>query len=129
IFIEIGRVHSHPGARSSLGAVADVCLQSHLFEASAALIHKQEIGYGVIGDEEIHAAIVVDVRGNDAPGFAEMLRYSGLLTHVGESSVAIVVEQPTRHRFEDSRNAIVTFTIFGYATTGGLIELSKLTDE
>jgi hypothetical protein len=54
---------------------------------------------------------------------------SGLFTDVSEGPVAIIVEEPTRTRLEDSRNAIVADPVFVDAAPGVLVELGKLADE
>ena len=80
-----------------------------LFKSPLAAIDEQKIRDRVIGDEEIHPAVVVDVGGNHSPGFAGNCRNARLLADVGEGSVAVVVKEPTGHRPVQSRNAIVRF--------------------
>ena len=50
-------------------------ISSHLRLARRvrSAIHEQEILHGVVGDEQVHAAVVVDVGGDHAEPFAEGL--------------------------------------------------------
>src|SRR5271169_6469981 len=58
-----------------------------------AAIHEKKIRDGIVADEEIHPAVVVDIRSDDSPGFSERGGDAGFLTDVCESAVAIVVKK------------------------------------
>src|SRR5271165_5185631 len=83
IFVEVGGIHTHAGSRAAIFAVGDVGSQTNFLEMSNA-IHKKKIRHGVVGHKKIHAAIVVYIRGDHAPGFPKMCRDTCFLAHVGE---------------------------------------------
>ena len=59
-------------------------------------------GSGVVGYEEIEEAVVVDVGGDCAPGFAAMVGDAHFLADIGEGAVAVVVEELAGHGIEDA---------------------------
>src|SRR5580700_11064993 len=71
VLIEVSRVHAHPGTRPTIGAVGHAGFRSDLSEFSLSIVYKQKIGHGIVGDEEIHPTIVVDIGSHNAPGFSE----------------------------------------------------------
>ena len=95
-----------PERGSALGAVGHVGGESGFFE-SAAAVQEEKIRDRVVGDKQIHAAVIVYVRGDDSPGFAEMFGNAGLPAHIRESAVAIVMKQPAWPWLENARDAVV----------------------
>ena len=62
-----------------------------LVPLALAAVHEQEVLHGVVGDEQIHQAVVVDVGGDDAERLAERVLDVGALADLGERAVAVVV--------------------------------------
>ena len=74
---DVGGVDAHAGARLAVFAEGHLRRQRHLLEFHArvlrAAIHEEEILHGIVGDEEVHQAVVIDVGGHHAEAFAERL--------------------------------------------------------
>jgi len=51
---------------------------------------EQEVGLGVVGDEDVGAAIAVVIGERDAHAFADVAANTGGLRDVGEGAVAVV---------------------------------------
>ena len=103
---QISGIHSHARPRFSSLPVRHSRREADLFETPSGAIGEKEIRGSVVGDEEIEEAVVVDVRGDDAPSFAGIACYARLLVHVREGAVAVVVEEPARHGIEDAGVAV-----------------------
>ena len=73
VLIDVRGVEPHAGARPAFGAVGDPGLGSNLLETAVATVGEEEVGDRVVGDKEVHAAVVVDVGGNHAPSLAEIV--------------------------------------------------------
>ena len=112
VLVEVGRIYTHAGAGPALCAVSYASRLAHLFEAAGTTIHEKKIGDSVVRDKKIHAPVVVQICGNRTPRLAEILANSRSLADVGKSSIAIVMEQPTRGRLIYVRNAIAALGIF-----------------
>ncbi len=76
--IEVGRIDTHARARAAIRAVGDVGVKPDFFEAASA-IEKQEIRDCIVGDKQIHPAIVVDIGGHRSPCLAQVRRDARLL--------------------------------------------------
>src|SRR5215467_139898 len=109
ILIVVGCVYSHSRPRLAECAHTYTGYHSDLFELSLASIGEEKIRNRIVRDIQIHAAIVVQVGGNDAPSLGANLRDPRLFAHVCECSISVVVKEPTRHRVIDAGNAIVPF--------------------
>ena len=75
---DVGRIHAHAGARLAAVAEGDFGGQRDLLEFPSArcrraAIHVEEILHRVVGDEQVHPAVVIDVRGDHAEALAERL--------------------------------------------------------
>src|SRR5580704_11502693 len=70
----------------------------------------EKIGHRIVRDEQVHAAVVVDVRGHYAPGLAWIRGDAAFLTYVGEGAVAIVVKKPAGHGRKNFRITIFRHT-------------------
>jgi hypothetical protein len=55
----------------ALGTIADVGLQAHLVKFPVAAVQKKEIGDRVVGNEEIHQPVIINVAGDNTPSLAE----------------------------------------------------------
>src|ERR1700683_3553363 len=96
-----------------------------------AAIEEEKIRYGVVADEQIHPAVVVDVRGDDSPCFSERGGDAGFFADVGESAVAIVVEQIAGLGSIDIWFAVPAFAGEGVAAEFifGSVEIHEAADE
>src|SRR6266567_8735333 len=68
VLIVVGGVHTHAGSRASILAVGDTRVEPDFFE-SASAIEEKKIRHSVIGHEQVHPAIVVNVGSDHAPRF------------------------------------------------------------
>ena len=91
------------------------------------LVEQKEVGHGVVGDEEIHPAIVVDVGRDYSPGLAFELGDAAGFRDVGEGAVAVVMEQPAGGRLVEARNAVVAFAADAVAA-GTIVALGVLNE-
>ena len=55
---------------------------------------KRKFGDSIVGDEQIHAAIIINVGSDDSPGLSAIPGDSGRLAYVGERAISIVVKEP-----------------------------------
>src|SRR5579883_541600 len=73
VLIEVGGIDSHAGSGTASLAETYSGKGGDFFELAVAAIHEEEVRGGIVGDEEVHAAIIVEVGGYRSPGFSEML--------------------------------------------------------
>jgi len=109
---EVGGVHAHAGARTPGVTEAYAGLQSDFVpfpgaSRAGAAVDEKKILDGVVGDEEVHVAVVVDVRGDHAEALAKGFGDGRALAHFGEGAVAIVVVEEAGGGLEDSRHAVI----------------------
>ena len=100
VCVEVRRIHAHARTRPPTIAETDACLQRDLIPLPLAIrpgtaIHEQKILHRVVGDKEIHAAIVVDVGGHHSEALSQSGRNGCSLGDVGEGAVAVVVIEET----------------------------------
>ncbi len=107
VAVVVGGVNAHPRARRARVAEGHARGQADLLEPAAATVHEEEVGHRVVGDEEIEQPVVVHVGRDRGERLAERLRDAGLLAHVRERPVAVVVEEVAGPRLEDARDAVV----------------------
>ena len=98
--VHVRRVHTHPGARLPVGAVAHFRDESDLVEAPAAAVREEEVLDGVVRHEEVQPAVVVHVGRHHTQRLAEGARDVGPLRDLGERAVAVVVEEQARGGLE-----------------------------
>ena len=67
---------------------------------------KRKFGHGVVGDEDVHPAVVVVIGDGDAHAFAAMGGDSGSGGDVGERAVAVVVIEAVGQGLVEARVAI-----------------------
>src|SRR5579871_5067153 len=72
ILVEIGRVDAHARSRPACIAICDTRFRTDLLKFSTVVL-KEKILHRIIGDKEIHPAIVVDVGSNCSPSFSEVV--------------------------------------------------------
>src|SRR5262249_38670023 len=81
--------------------------QPGLLKFSTALVDEEEVGHGVIGDEQVHQPVVVHVGRHCAKRLAGKGGDSGSSADIREGAVAIVVKEVARSGLEKARHAIV----------------------
>src|SRR5205807_8514228 len=107
VVVQIACVHAHSGAGLAVVAETDLRGQRYLLPFAIAAVYEQEILHRVVGDEEIHPSVIIDVRSYYAEALAHRPRDVGPLRDFGERAVAVVVEQKAGGRLEYSRDAII----------------------
>jgi hypothetical protein len=129
--VEIRGVDPHSGARLSVDTEAHLRSQPQLFPAVSATIDEQEVLDGVVRDEEVHQAVVVDVGRHDAERLAERLLDVGAAADLRERAVAVVVEEQGGGGLEHSRDAVVPLAQLVVAAEDVLAEaeLDEAADE
>ena len=89
--------HTHPGLRPSPASVSQTGLQGGVGEV-AAVVAKQEVGCRVVGHEEVHVAVVVDVYEQGRQAIAGIdAADAGGLGLIDEATV-VVAQQGVRRR-------------------------------
>ena len=73
VLIKICRIRNHAGTLAAVLAIGHTRFEGSVLELSIVLIHEEEVGNRVVGDKQIHPAIIVDVRSDDTPGFSHRL--------------------------------------------------------
>ena len=90
---------AHGAARAPGLVHGDAGLDRDVLERPVSLVAVEVVGSGVVGDEEIHAPVSVEVIGRDAERFLVRIGDSGFLRHVFEPAVPeIAVEVGGRPR-------------------------------
>jgi len=72
-------------------AKCNSCREADLLKAFALVVPKKKVGLSIVGDKQVHPAIVVDVGSDHAPALAGIVTDAHLLTYVRERSVPVVV--------------------------------------
>ena len=70
IGIDVSRVHAHAGARLAVLAEAHFSRQRDLLPFAFATIDEQKILHRIIGHEQVHEPVVIDVGSHYAESFA-----------------------------------------------------------
>ena len=78
-----------------------------LFEGPIALVDEEKIRLCIVGDEDIHQAVAIEVRNRNAHALAQRLADSAGLRHVFKAAVAQVAIEPRRHARVDGGAAIL----------------------
>ena len=71
VLIEVGGIDSHAGAGFPVGAEPHLREKTDLVPPVVSPVDEQEVLHRVVGDEEVHPAVVVDVGGDDAQRLAQ----------------------------------------------------------
>src|SRR5260221_1923366 len=131
VLIEVGSVHAHSGSRVALLAECDARRQADLLEFAVAAVAEEKILNRIVGDEEIHPAVIVDVGRDDTPCFAKNFpdaRFSG---DVRESTIAIVVKQQAARWRVNAGDAVVALAgaFIAAKFAFGFIEVDETANE
>ena len=89
VAVEVARGNPHAGlvaARSIAGHAGEV---PDLLEAHPAVVAEQEVGRGVVGDEQVEPAVVVKVGGDHPEAAAVAVDDPGLGGHVDEPAAVV----------------------------------------
>src|SRR5208282_1457518 len=113
------------GARPPRIAVCGSGLLADFFEGSLAPIYEQEVRDRIVGNEQVHAAIIIYIGGNDSPTLAQMSCDAGGSGNVGKGSVAVVMKEPTGRGFVKVRDAVSDFVVGGAGQVLGFVEIDK----
>ena len=82
-----------------------------VLEGAVALVDVEIVGRGVVADQQVGLAVVVDVDEDGAEAVvAGLVGHAGLFADVGKSAVAVVVEQMIGLAVEAARAAGYRFT-------------------
>ena len=93
VLVEVCGIDTHPGPGPAVSTVSDSRLDPLVLEL-ALTIHPQKIGDGIVGDKEVHPAVIIDVGGHRTPGLAQARADPGGCGDVGKCAVPVVVKQP-----------------------------------
>src|SRR4030095_13344599 len=112
VIVVVRRIHAHSRARLAVFAEAHFGGHGDFFPAIRAAIHEEKILSGVVGDKEVHAPIVVDIRCYDPKSFAKSFADQGVMADFGECAIAIVAEEGARRGMKCARDTVVSLTGF-----------------
>ncbi len=99
IRIEVDRIHAHARTSRTIRAIRHSSLETNFFKFTASLVQIQEVANGIIRDKQVHQAVVVDVRRDNAKGLPKILPNPRRDAHVGKSSVAVILIETARPWF------------------------------
>ena len=105
--IDVRCVDAHARARLTVLAEADPGNRADLLPLVVPAIDEQEVFHGVVGNEQVHAPVIVNVGGHHAQAFAHgpLDRCAGC--DIGERAVAVVVKELSMRGLVQVRRAIV----------------------
>src|SRR5262249_45632293 len=113
VVIHVSCVYAHGTEGLAVVVKCDARLQSHFLKSPTALISKQEIRGGIVGDKNVQQAVIVEVKETDSHPFANVGAYSGALRYVSEGPVTVVVIELVR------QSGVVLGMAIGAGLTGG----------
>src|SRR5262249_54548980 len=108
ILVQVRGIHSHPPALTTVLAERHAGVETNFRKFSGLTVEVEVVLHGVVGDEQIHPAVVVNIGGDRSPSLAQELADAGLFCNIFKCSVAIVVKQPASSRRIAARAAVVT---------------------
>ena len=91
VVIDIAKVDTHGGKGAPIIVDGDSGGQSHFPEAALAFVVEEEIGLGVVGDQDIDAAIAIVIGKCHAHALADVTADSRGFGDVSEGAVSVVV--------------------------------------
>src|SRR6185369_16229253 len=66
VAVEVSSINAHAGSWPSRFSIRDTGCQSDLLKLSATFVEKEKVGHRVVGDEEIHQAVIIYIGGDRA---------------------------------------------------------------
>src|SRR5882762_8313373 len=126
--IVIANGDAHGGLFGTVFTDRRAGLESDLFEFSIAKILVEKAGSGIVGDVNIRAAGIIEIRPDNAHAVVTIgVAYACGFRNIGESSVAIIVEQSVTRAFEAARPALhvdaAVFAVGRGAEAGQIVEM------
>src|SRR5215469_4581985 len=123
---EIGGIDAHAGSGLAFLAEGNFGGERDLFELAVAAVGVEEILHRVVGDEEVHEAVVVDVGGDHAKAFAERAGNARALLRRCERAIAVIVIEEAGGGLKEARNAVVLLAELvvaaGVALAGAVVD-------
>jgi len=104
--VEVGGVHAHASAYSAGFAEGHANGYADVGEGAVVIVVVKLVGLGVVGDEEIDPAVVVEVEERDAQRFTGGIGETRFFGDVLKNSVALVVVEAGALAFIGLRRAI-----------------------
>src|SRR6185369_8157092 len=99
-------VDAHTSARRARLAERDACDHGVVSKRAVVIVAIELVWLGVVGDEEIHPAVVVVIEQSYAQRFAGGIVYTGFCSDVFKRAVAAIVEQRGTLAFVSLRRAV-----------------------
>src|SRR5499426_1666756 len=90
VSVNIGGVSSHSRLGLAVFADGDAALKRYFAEAPVVIVTEEKVRVGVIGDEDVLPAVVVEVKCDNAQTAAGMRPDLGSFSDIGEGAVAVV---------------------------------------
>ncbi len=122
---DVRRIDTHTGSRLPALTERYARFERRFFPLPCAVrswaaIHVEKVLHGIVRNEEIHPAIIIDIGGHDAKTFAFALADDGFAADFGERAIAIVVIKKAHRGRENFWYAVVIFSqrIVAAATRG-----------
>src|SRR5208337_4218359 len=93
VVVQVAKIRAHSGYSLAASGKCNSGLQAHIREGSVAVVVKEKVWEGVVRDEDIGEAVVVEVGKGYTHPLADVLRDMGLCRDVRKRSVAVVAVQ------------------------------------
>ena len=125
VAIVIAEGDAHGGLGAAFSVDSETTVIAHIFKRAVATVAIEVVGCGIVGDDEVEPAVVVEVGENGSEAVAAFaVGEAGFETHVGKRAVAIVVEEMVAfadqsHGTAKNRDATVLASAFGDAVFPG----------
>ena len=94
VLVDIGGIDAHAGSGDPMSFTATPASSPTSSKCPLPRLAKRKLGTLSLETKQIEPAIIVEVGGHGPPGFAQFPGDTGFLADVGESAVAIVMEEP-----------------------------------
>ena len=92
--VVVGRVGAHSRFGIGFFVIAGAGKQGHVFESTLAVVLIVEIPYRVVGDVEVHPAVIVEIGRHHPQALALRIEDAGRGGHVPEAAAAQVLVEP-----------------------------------
>ena len=119
VAVEVARGDAHAGLIGPRGIAGDAGGVPDLLESHPADVAEQEVGRGVVGDEKVHSAVVVEVGGDDSEAAAVAVDDPGLGRHIHEAA-SVIPEQVIGQGLGIERAAVEVGIVAGLRQSRGL---------
>ena len=93
---------------------------AHVFKSPVAFIQIEIVRCGIVPDEQVWLAVIVDVDKNRAEAVvARLVGHTGFVAYVGKCAIAVVVEEVVRFALQTARTASCRLTAKGAKGVAG----------